>query len=57
MNVLITGGAGNIGSALANSLSNDSNTNLVVVDNLTTGDIYKVPQSKNVSFIKANVNN
>lgn len=56
MNVLITGGAGNIGSALANRLSKDSNTNLVVVDNLTTGDIYKVPQSKNVSFIKANVN-
>ncbi len=55
--VLITGGAGNIGSALTKKLAEDSNNTIVVVDNLTTGNKHKVPELPNVVFIKADVNN
>lgn len=55
--ILITGGAGNVASALANKLAEDSNKHIVIVDNLSTGNIGKVPQKENVTFIKADVNN
>jgi len=55
-NILITGGAGNVGSALASKLAEDKNNFIVIVDNLSTGDKLKVPQLTNVDFIKANVN-
>lgn len=54
---LITGGAGNVGSALALKLSLEPDNKIVVVDNLSTGDLAKVPKSSNVFFIKADVNN
>tara|TARA_R110002049_G_scaffold3795_5_gene27653 strand:- start:132153 stop:133085 length:933 start_codon:yes stop_codon:yes gene_type:complete len=54
---LITGGAGNVGSALATKLAADSNNLIVIVDNLTTGALHKVPKQDNVIFIKSNVNN
>lgn len=58
--ILITGGAGNIGSSLANRLINNPSNYVVVVDNLLTGDIRKLPQDsnlvKNYRFIKADVN-
>ncbi len=56
--ILITGGAGFIASCLAEKLSENSENNIVIVDDLTTGGIEKVPQSKhdNVRFIKADVN-
>lgn len=53
---LITGGAGNIGSALAQRLSEDPTNHVVIVDNLLTGSMEKVPKKDNVTFIKANVN-
>ena len=40
--VLITGGAGNIASHLANKLLATNKYQVVVVDNLTTGDIHKI---------------
>lgn len=55
--ILITGGAGNVGSALANALAKDKNNIVVIIDNLSTGSIDKVPKLDNVIFIKANVNN
>lgn len=55
--ILITGGAGNVASALANKLAEDSNNHIVIVDNLSTGNLEKVPQKSNVTFIKADVNN
>ena len=55
--ILITGGAGNIGSALAVKLAQNTNNTVVIIDNLTTGSIEKIPQLDNVTFIKANVNN
>ena len=54
---LITGGAGNIGSALAYRLAKEKYNNIIVVDNLSTGKIEKFPEKENIIFIKANTNN
>lgn len=55
--ILITGGAGNVGSAIANRLSQNIENEIVIIDNLSTGSSLKIPQKKNVTFIKANTNN
>ncbi|NRB59412.1 MAG: NAD-dependent epimerase/dehydratase family protein [Winogradskyella sp.] len=55
--ILITGGAGNVGSALASKLVQNTNNTVVIVDNLTTGRKHKIPKTENVVFIKADVNN
>lgn len=55
--ILVTGGAGNIGSAIANKLAEDANNCIVIVDNLSTGSLAKIPKKGNVIFIKANANN
>jgi UDP-glucose 4-epimerase len=55
--VLITGGAGNIGGSLARYLSARDGFEVVVVDNLQTGSIEKLPApAPNFSFIRADVN-
>lgn len=54
--ILITGGAGNIGSALTAKLIVESNNEIVIVDNLSTGDFDKIPKHERVKFIKADVN-
>jgi len=56
--ILVTGGAGFIGSALAGKLASNPDNLVVIVDNLHTGSIEKVPTSPhgNVKFIKADVN-
>ena len=56
-NILITGGAGNIASALANKLSDNKDNFIVIVDNLSTGSLTKIPKKDNVKFIKADTNN
>lgn len=57
-NILITGGAGFIGSRLAEKLSENPDNNIVIVDNLLTGSIHNVWKSKNnnVTFIREDVN-
>jgi UDP-glucuronate decarboxylase len=57
--ILITGGAGNIGSALVRKLLENKNNFVVVVDDLSTGDLNKLPKNNtpNYKFVKANVNN
>jgi UDP-glucuronate decarboxylase len=56
--ILITGGAGNVGSSLADKLSQDIDNEIVIVDNLMTGDPNKIPAGrKNITFIKGDVNN
>lgn len=56
-NILITGGAGNVGSALVEKLSKNTDNFIVIIDNLSTGSIHKVPIKNNVYFIKADSNN
>lgn len=57
--ILVTGGAGFIGSSLAERLAKDPDNFVVIVDNLLTGSLSKVPKSvhQNVKFIKADANN
>jgi len=57
--ILITGGAGFIGSSLTERLARDPDNYIVVVDNLLTGSFSKVPKSvhQNIKFIKADANN
>jgi len=56
--ILITGGAGNIAGALATKLSEIDDYQIVIVDNLSTGDISKLPDLRrpNIKFIKLDVN-
>lgn len=56
--ILITGGAGNIGSALTSRLLEDKNSEVTVVDDLSTGSISKLNLTHpNLQFIKADANN
>lgn len=55
--ILITGGAGFIGSALAEKLLENKDNFVVVVDNLSTGNKKKLPVfNNNGTFIKLDVN-
>lgn len=58
-NILITGGAGNVGGSLATRLCLNPSNNVVVVDNLFTGSLEKLPNNalNNFSFFKTDVNN
>jgi nucleoside-diphosphate-sugar epimerase len=56
-NILVTGGAGNIASALTTRLAADAKNSVVVADNLLTGSLKKVPTHlPNVRFVKCDVN-
>ncbi|RPG54508.1 MAG: NAD-dependent epimerase/dehydratase family protein, partial [Flavobacteriales bacterium TMED84] len=57
--ILITGGAGNVGGALARKLVENPNYFIVIVDNLSTGSKSKLPLKKNSNwrFVNCNVNN
>jgi UDP-glucuronate decarboxylase len=56
--ILITGGAGNVGSSLAAKLIQDLENFVVVFDNLSTGSLNKLPkrENENWKFIKGDVN-
>lgn len=56
--ILVTGGAGFIGSCLAEKLAEDPDNKVVIVDDLTTGSKNKIPASKhnNIQFIHCDVN-
>jgi UDP-glucose 4-epimerase len=58
-NILVTGGAGFVGSALVSKLTEDKSNFVVVVDNLLTGHQDNIPLAsrKNLLFIKEDVNN
>lgn len=54
--ILITGGAGFIPSSLADRLCKNEDNQVVLVDNLLTGSLSKVPETPNCKFIKCDVN-
>lgn len=55
--ILVTGGAGNVGSALTKGLLQNTDNKVTVVDNLSTGDLKKLPKHQNLRFIRADANN
>ncbi|MCS6979852.1 MAG: NAD-dependent epimerase/dehydratase family protein [Flavobacteriales bacterium] len=55
--ILVTGGAGFIGSAMAERLAEDPDAFVVVVDNLSTGSEEKLKQKENLRLIVCDVNN
>ncbi|MFN3405801.1 MAG: NAD-dependent epimerase/dehydratase family protein [Cytophagaceae bacterium] len=55
-NILITGGAGFVAGSLAEKLAENKDYFIVIVDNLVTGSLSKVPALPNCKFIKADVN-
>jgi UDP-glucuronate decarboxylase len=57
--ILVTGGAGNVGGALARKLVENPSYFVVIVDNLSTGSKLKLPSKEfsNWSFINCDVNN
>ena len=56
--ILITGGAGFIPSCLAEKLAERFENKLILVDNLLTGSLQKIPKSPhdNIRFVKCDVN-
>jgi len=56
--ILVTGGAGFIGSGIAGKLAQNPGIFIVIVDSLHTGSLSKIPKSvhNNIKFIKADVN-
>jgi UDP-glucuronate decarboxylase len=56
---LVTGGAGNVGSEMARKIASYPENEVVIIDNLLTGSLDKIPEPEfdNVRFIKADVNN
>ena len=56
--VLITGGAGNIGSSLVRGLLNTGKYHVTVLDNLSTGSAKNIPnaQQQNFNFFNGDVN-
>ena len=56
--ILITGGAGNVGGALARKLVENKNYNVVIADNLLTGSKSKLPSEdySNWKFVHCDVN-
>lgn len=58
INILITGGAGFIGSCLAEKLLENPENYIVIIDDLSTGDMAKLPKTNTDRwhFIKCDVN-
>jgi UDP-glucuronate decarboxylase len=55
--ILVTGGAGNIGSATVRALARLPLTEVVIADNLLTGSVEKIRNlGRNVTFVKCDVN-
>jgi UDP-glucose 4-epimerase len=56
-NILVTGGAGFIGSHLVESLVNQGAEKIIVLDNLSCGHKENVPIASNISFVQGDIRN
>lgn len=56
MKILITGGAGFIGSSLADRLLREDRYQVTLVDNLLTGEMWMVPKHPRCMFVRGDVN-
>jgi len=50
-NILITGGAGCIGSNLTRALINAEATNVIVLDDLSAAEKWNIPVDQRVTFV------
>ncbi|HVE80869.1 MAG TPA: NAD-dependent epimerase/dehydratase family protein [Candidatus Dormibacteraeota bacterium] len=55
-NILVTGGAGFIGSHIAAKLAADPNNLVIIADDLSTGRKRNIPKKKNIVFFDCDVN-
>ncbi|MCX7728514.1 MAG: NAD-dependent epimerase/dehydratase family protein [Bacteroidia bacterium] len=55
-NILVTGGAGFIGSHLSEALSN-AHAKVIILDNLSTGNLNNIQHLQNIEFIEGDINN
>jgi nucleoside-diphosphate-sugar epimerase len=53
--VLVTGGAGAIGSNLVKTLSNLETKKIIIIDDLSSSYEWNIPESPKVAFIKGNI--
>jgi len=53
--ILVTGGAGCIGSNLCKKLSLLNAESVIILDNLSSGYIWNIPKEKNIQFIEGNI--
>ncbi len=56
INILITGGAGFVGSSLADRFLQNENYSVTLVDNLLTGKTTNIPKDNRCKFIKCDAN-
>lgn len=55
--ILVTGGAGAIGSNLSKALASLGASKVVILDDLSAGKIWTVPNLKNVLFVRGDITN
>ncbi len=53
--ILVTGGAGAIGSSLANTLASENKQEIVILDNLSSGHVENIAERPNIHFIQGSV--
>lgn len=55
--ILVTGGAGCVGSNLCKKLSNLNATNIIILDNLSSAYEWNIPKEDNITFVEGNILN
>jgi nucleoside-diphosphate-sugar epimerase len=56
-NILVTGGAGCVGSNLCKKLSELDSAKVIILDNLSSAYKWNIPQAENIQFVKGDILN